>query len=136
MPIEPKGTRPISTLRPERRSQASEPSPTPTEKIARSAVTLDSPPCSTFFANSGNCERNSAPYSQNQEMPRIERYTTGLARIASKLRQVSRTGFGSMVSAGSAAPVLGMNQHAAKPASATATPPTAAAAAPAASEAR
>ena len=56
-PIEPNGTRPISTLWPESRSQASEPTPTPTEKVASSALTVVSEPPSTFFAKSGNCDR-------------------------------------------------------------------------------
>ena len=37
-PIEPNGTRPISTLRPDSRSHSSEPTPMPTEKIASSSV--------------------------------------------------------------------------------------------------
>ena len=40
MPIEPKGTRPISTCLPDRRSQSSEPAPIPTVKVASSNATV------------------------------------------------------------------------------------------------
>jgi hypothetical protein len=43
-PIEPNGTRPISTLRPDRRSHNSEPMPTPAENITNSTVTTSSLP--------------------------------------------------------------------------------------------
>ena len=49
-PIEPKGTRPISTRLPDMRSHNSEPRPMPTVKVASSSVTDDSPPPSTFLA--------------------------------------------------------------------------------------
>ena len=59
--MEPKGTRPISTLRPDSRSHRSDPMPTPTENTASRTVTVISEPCSTLFAKSGSCERKSAP---------------------------------------------------------------------------
>ena len=49
-PIDPKGTRPISTCLADRRSQSSEPRPIPSVKTPSSRVTLDSLPPSTFFA--------------------------------------------------------------------------------------
>ncbi len=49
MPIDPSGTRPISTLWPESFSQASEPSATPIEKAASNSVnTVLSPPSTSF----------------------------------------------------------------------------------------
>ena len=60
-PIEPNGTRPSSTLRPDRRSQSSDPTPMPIENSASSSVTTCSSPPSTFFAKLGNCVRKVAP---------------------------------------------------------------------------
>ena len=48
-PMEPKGTRPISTLRPESRSHNSDPTATPTENPTMVSVTSDSEPCSTVL---------------------------------------------------------------------------------------
>ena len=57
----PKGTSPISTLRPESRSQSSEPAATPIEKVTSSSVSTRSSPCSTARAYSGSCASTSAP---------------------------------------------------------------------------
>ena len=49
MPMEPSGTRPISILWPESRSQASEPSAVPIENAASNSVyTVLSPPSTSF----------------------------------------------------------------------------------------
>ena len=56
-PMEPKGTRPISTLRPDMRSHSSEPAPMPIEKRASSSVNTCSSPPSTPRVNSGSCAR-------------------------------------------------------------------------------
>jgi len=60
-PMEPNGTSPISTLRPDSRSHNSDPAPMPTENIAsRNVATCSSPP-STLRVKLGNCVRNVAP---------------------------------------------------------------------------
>ncbi|MCY1227163.1 hypothetical protein D9M72_394250 [compost metagenome] len=50
MPIEPNGTRPISTWRPDKRSHSSEPVPMPSENTASSSVTTFWSPPSTSLA--------------------------------------------------------------------------------------
>ena len=62
MPIEPNGTRPISTLCPDSRSHSSEPTPMPIENSASSSVydMLGSPP-STSFVKFGSCVRKIEP---------------------------------------------------------------------------
>ena len=107
-PIDPNGTSPISTCLPDNRSQSIEPRPIPTVKIASSNVTNVSSPPSTFLAKTGNCARNSAPYSQNHEMPRIDRNTVRLWRAKPMLRHVSDSGFRLTLSSGIGAGASGM----------------------------
>jgi hypothetical protein len=87
--MEPKGTRPISTCPAESRSQSSEPETDADGEHASNRVTVVSSPPRTLFEYTGNCARNSAPYSQNQEMPRIDRKTVRFSRAKPMLRQVS-----------------------------------------------
>lgn len=56
-PKEPKGTRPISTLRPESFSQSIEPRAIPTENTVRIRVTTVSSPCIHSLAYAGICVR-------------------------------------------------------------------------------
>ena len=80
MPIEPNGTRPISTLCPDSFSHSSEPTATPMEKTVSSSVnTVGSPP-STLRAYSGSCVKYIDPKNQNHEMPRHDRNTVRFER--------------------------------------------------------
>src|SRR5579871_3851532 len=78
MPIEPNGTRPISTLCPESFSHIREPMPMPTENTASSNVTTFSSPESTSLAKGENEVRKVAPKYHSQEMPIIDRNTVRL----------------------------------------------------------
>jgi len=93
MPIAPTGTRPISTWRRDSVSHSSEPTPMPTENTTSSIEATCSSPCSTSFANEGNCDRNTAPKNHIHEMPRMERNTATFPRASIRLRQVSVKGF-------------------------------------------
>ena len=119
MPIEPKGTRPISTLWPERRSQRSEPIAMPTEKTASSSVTTLSFPPSTSLLKPANEVRNTDPKNHSQEIPSTERNTLRFCLATIRLRQVSETGFQLILSAGSAGGDRGMNPAAMRPSTAT-----------------
>ncbi len=103
MPIEPKGTRPISTLWPDRRSQSSEPTPMPIENTASSSVTTPWSPPSVSLAKPAKVVRKIEPKNHSQEMPRIDRNTERLPRAWPTLRQVSVNGFQLIVRPGSGA---------------------------------
>jgi hypothetical protein len=68
-PMEPSGTRPISTVCRDSLSHRSEPAPTPTENTASSKVTTDSSPPSTSLAYAGSDDSTTDPSAQNQLMP-------------------------------------------------------------------
>src|SRR5215831_16837505 len=118
-PIDPNGTRPISILRPDRRSHRSEPTPTPTENKASSMLTTSSVADRTSLVYTGNWERYTAPRNQNQEMPSTERYTVRLRRMKVRIRQVSETGFQLMTRSGAAAGEWGIARLARYPSNAS-----------------
>ena len=130
MPMEPKGTRPISTLWPDRRSHISEPAPMPMENTASSIVTTWASPPSTSRAKPVKVVRNTEPKNHSQEMPIIDRNTVRLPRACSRFFQVSVTGFQLMRSAGSGAGEDGTKPAATRPATAMAMDTKATAAGP------
>ncbi|MNL23892.1 hypothetical protein D3C87_1453020 [compost metagenome] len=93
MPMEPNGTRPISTVRPDSRSHSRDPTPMPIENIASSSVTTFWSPPSTSRAKLKKAVRNVAPRNQSQEMPSRLRNTTRRSRASIRLRHVSVSGF-------------------------------------------
>src|SRR6185312_10965353 len=93
MPMEPKGTRPISTFRPESRSQASEPTPMPMENVASRIVTIVSSPRSTSRANGVNEVRKTEPKNQSHEIPSSELKTALLGYASFRFRGGSENGF-------------------------------------------
>ena len=120
MPMAPSGTRPISTWRRLSTSHSSAPMPTPTENTTSSIEATRSSPCSTSFANDGNCARNTAPKNHIQLMPSSERKTTRLPCASRRLRQVSVNGFQLMRRPGSVAGDSGTACASTRPATATA----------------
>ncbi len=90
MPIDPSGTRPISTLRPDSRSVTSEPVPMPNENTASRNVTTPSSPPRFSRANGVKLVRKIEPKNQSHEMPRIELKTAGLVCAIRRLAAVSR----------------------------------------------
>src|SRR5215831_800910 len=110
MPMEPSGTSPISTLCPDNRSQAREPSAVPIENDASSSVyTVLSPP-RTSLAYAGNCASSSAPTSQNQEMPSSELRMARLCAAKRSVCQVAVKGLKFTFNPGSVASARGMNR--------------------------
>src|SRR5450756_190040 len=118
MPIEPKGTSPISTLCPDNRSHNKEPTPTPSEKTASSMVTTWVSPPSTSLAKLKNDVRNVAPKNQSQEMPSSDRNTVRSVFASFRFFQVSDTGFQLITRPGSDGGAAGMKLAAIRPASA------------------
>ncbi len=121
MPIEPNGTRPSSTCRPDSRSHSSEPTPMPTENTASSSVTTLWSPPSTVLANAKNEVRKVAPRNHSHEMPSRLRNTVRLSRASIRLRQVSVTGFQFSFRSGCGAGDKGTRDAATRPAIASAT---------------
>ncbi len=72
MPIDPKGTSPISTRRPDSLSHASEPMPMPIENTASRSVTTDSLPPRFVRAYGVKLVRKIEPKNHSHEMPMIE----------------------------------------------------------------
>ncbi len=93
MPIDPNGTRPISTMRPESFSHSTEPRPMPIENTASSSVTTFWSPPSTLRAKAKNEVRKVAPTNHSHEMPSRLRNTARWLLASFRLRQVSETGF-------------------------------------------
>ncbi len=120
MPIEPSGTRPISTRRRDSLSQASEPVPMPIENTASRTVTTPSLPPRFSRAYGVKLVRKIEPKNHSQEMPTIELNTA----------QVSVSGFQLIASAGSAAGECGTQCAAKRPSTATASTTPATAGAP------
>ena len=83
MPIEPSGTSPSSSLRPEKRSQSSEPTPMPTQNSARNkrdhvlVGVQHASSCRSAAATS-----TAAPKNQNHDTPRTERNTVRFCVIS------------------------------------------------------
>ncbi len=121
MPIEPNGTRPISILRPESRSQSSDPVPMPRENTARSSVTTFSSPCSVSRANGVNDVRNTEPKNHSHEIPISELNTARWRAAIARLRHVSENGFQLIARPASAEGEDGTNWAAARPSRATPT---------------
>ncbi len=130
MPMAPSGTRPISTWRRDSVSHSNEPMPMPTENTTSSSDATCSSPCSTSFANDGNCARNTTPKNHIHEMPSSERNTTMWPCASFRLVQVSVTGFQLMRRFGSVAGVAGTHCDTARPSTANTSAATATACAP------
>ena len=93
MPIEPSGTRPISTWRRDSVSHSSEPTPMPTENTTSSSVATCSSPCSTSLAKGGNGVRNTdaeEPHPRDAQQ-RAEHDDVVVREL--EVGQVSVTGF-------------------------------------------
>ena len=130
MPIEPSGTRPISTRRRDSFSQASEPAPMPSENTASRKVTTPSPPPRTSRAYGVKLVRKIEPKNHSQEMPTIELNTATLLWAIFRLAQVSVSGFQLISRPGSAAGECGTNCAAMRPSTATTSTTAATARAP------
>ena len=119
MPIEPNGTSPISTRRPESLSHASDPTPIPMEKMASRNVTTASLPPRFVRAYGVKLVRKIDPKNHIQEMPMIELNTATSPCAIFRLAQVSVNGFQLIVSPGSAAGECGTYCAAIRPSTAT-----------------
>src|SRR5512135_2276150 len=93
MPMDPKGTRPISTFRPDSLSVTSEPAPMPIENTASRNVTTPSSPPRVSRAYGVKLVRKIEPKNQSHEMPRIELKTAALVFAIFRFDQVSVNGF-------------------------------------------
>src|SRR4051812_1866979 len=115
MPIDPNGTRPISTFRPESFSQSSDPVPMPIENTARSRVTTFSSRPRTLRAYGVNDVRKIEPKNHSHEIPMSELKTARSRAAIFRFCHVSVKGFQLMRRSGAADAVGGMNCDAIRP---------------------
>ena len=120
IPIDPNGTKPISTLLPDRRSQSKEPIAIPIENVPSSKVTTLSLPPITSLANEENEVKNRAPTNHNQDIPSKDKNTVRLVFANFKLRMVSVMGFQLITKLGAGAGDAGIKLATIRPTTANA----------------
>src|SRR4051794_18541179 len=94
------------------RAQIREPTPIPTEKIARKKLVRVSVPPSTSLASGGRSASTIAPNVQNQEMPRMQDQIVGCSRASRSSDRVSAMTFNVTDWSGSAVGAGGMKRAA------------------------